>query len=415
MKHVKHVELKTISAFLLIIALFASAQEWPHYLGPNFDLKPELQRFTATSATEVWSTKVTTGMNSLTLADGLLYTMGNTGADEENAQDIVYCLDAETGNVKWTFAYPCELEPRLHPGGPSSTPAIHEGKVYTSSKFGHLFCLDAKTGEKLWEASATHFKPGGAWWGFAGSPTIMGDVVIYNIGDRGLGLNKHTGTVLWESDDTVVAYATPWPVPERVFGTPAVALLTNKDFLVLNPATGADVATYQKQWEEESNCNAVTPYMINDQFYLTHSAHGLARISVNGNNLTQDWLSEQAKYPNEWYAFGTHVIFNNDIYFLTSHRKEGGTGLMRVDAETGARLSFDQTYVFGNLLGVGNSMIMLAENGELIWGDLSADGFKETFRQNILDGLCWSTPVLVNDRLYARDAEGTVVCLQLKK
>ena len=59
-------------------------------------------------------------------------------------------------------------------------------------------------------------------------------------------------------------------------------------------------------------------------------------------------------------------------------------------------------------------MIMLAENGDLIWGDLGDTGFKETYRTHSLDGLCWSNPVLLGDKLYARTAEGTVVCLQLK-
>jgi hypothetical protein len=64
---------------------------------------------------------------------------------------------------------------------------------------------------------------------------------------------------------------------------------------------------------------------------------------------------------------------------------------------------------------VGNKMIMLSETGELIWGELGDASFKETHRQKILDGkYCWSNPVLLGDRLYARNAEGTVVCLELK-
>ena len=85
-----------------------------------------------------------------------------------------------------------------------------------------------------------------------------------------------------------------------------------------------------------------------------------------------------------------------------------------VDAETGRRKSFDDKLAFGNLLGIGDKMIMLSEEGELIWGDLGEASFKETYRQKILDGLCWSKPVLLGNLLYARSAQGAVVCLELK-
>ncbi|MHC4116414.1 MAG: outer membrane protein assembly factor BamB family protein [Planctomycetota bacterium] len=410
-----------IAAVCLAMSLSVAAggaEDWPHYLGPNYDLKPGVGQFTATSATKVWDAKVGTGMCSVTVAEGLLYTMGNDGKkddrDKSKQKDSVYCLDAGTGEQKWTFDYQCFLQPNLHPGGPSATPTIHEGKVYTISKLGHIFCLDAKTGKEIWRASGEQWQPEQRWWGFAASPTIVGDVAVYNVGDRGLALNRNTGQVLWKSEENVVAYATPKPLPKTMFKRSAVALLTNREFLVLDPATGKSVATYEKTWKEKSNCNGTTPYIHKGQIYLVHSAHGLSRLSLDGDKFTQDWLSEDAKFPNEWYAFNTHVIHGDSIYFLTKGRGSTGMGLIRIDAETGKRKSFDDKYAFGNLLGVGDKMIMLSEAGELIWGDLADAGFEETHRQKILEGLCWSKPILLGNRLYARDAEGTVVCLELK-
>lgn len=408
------------SIFLCVAMVFSAnandASEWSGYLGPNNDLKPELKEFTATSADEVWRVQLKTGMCSVTIADGLLYTMGNDGTkkDEDTAKDYVYCIDAKTGEMKWTFDYPCKLDPKLHPGGPSSTPTVHEGKVYTLSKVGQIFCLDAKTGKKIWEASAEQYKPEKPWWGFAASPTVMGDAVIYNIGTKGMAFNKDTGKMLWKSDGSVVAYATPKPLPLSLFNRPAVAIFTNEGFYILDPATGESLATYSKTWEEKSNCNAITPYLYNGGIYLFHSAHGMARLSLKGDTLTQDFLSEGGKYPNEWYAFNTHVIHDGNIYFLSKGRASSDKGLHCVNAKTGERLYWDKSFEFGNLIGIGDKMIILDENGELIWGDLVDTKFKETYRKKILEGLCWAVPVLVEDRLYARSAEGDLVLLKLK-
>ena len=392
------------------------AEDWSHYLGPTGDLQTGLKEFKATKTTELWKAEVKTGMSSLTISDGLVYTMGNDGTkrNKKNANDIVYCLDAKNGEEKWTFKYACLLDPRSYLGGPSSTPTVHEGKVYTLSKSGHIYCLSAKTGKKIWQASAEQYKPNKRTWGFAGSPTIMGDVVIYNVGDRGLALNKDTGKVVWKSDKSVVAYATPKPLPVDMFNRPAVALFTNRELLVLDPATGKDVATYAKTWKERSKCNGITPYIHKGNIYLVHSSHGLARLSLNGDVLKQDWLSTDGKYPGQWFTFNTHVIHGDNIYFLTKTRKKGGAGLNCVDAGTGKRKSFDKKYAFGNLVGIGDKMIMLSETGELIWGELGTAAFKETYRKRILEGLCWSKPVLIGDRLYARDAQGTVICLKLE-
>ena len=409
-----------LGVFIFMAMMFSvsanAGPDWPSYLGPNNDLQPVLKKFTATGADVVWRAQLKTGMCSLSIANGLLYTMGNDGTkkDEDTAKDYVYCLDAKTGKVKWTFEYPCKLQPRLHPGGPSSTPTVHEGKVYTLSKFGQIFCLDAGTGKKIWEASAAEYKPEKPWWGFAASPTIMGDAVIFNIGTKGMAFNKDTGKSLWKSDGSVVAYATPKPLPLSMFNRPAVAIYTNEGFYILDPATGKSLATYSQTWEEKSNCDAITPYIHNGGIYLIHSAHGMARLSLKGNVLTQDWLSEDGKYPNEWFAFNTQVIHNDKIYFLTKGRVKADTGLHCVDANTGKAIWVDKNFEFGNLMLVGDKMIMLNENGELIWGNLVDTKFRETYRKKILSGLCWAVPVLVGDHLYARDAQGEVVCLKLK-
>jgi hypothetical protein len=58
------------------------------------------------------------------------------------ADDKVTCLDAAAGTVRWSFF--AEGPVRL-------APTVAAGRVYCGSDDGHVYCLDAQTGELLWK------------------------------------------------------------------------------------------------------------------------------------------------------------------------------------------------------------------------------------------------------------------------
>ncbi len=63
-----------------------------------------------------------------------------------SADDTVYCMDAATGEMQWSFV--TEGPVRL-------APAVANGKVYAGSDDGCLYCLEARTGGLLWKYRAT--------------------------------------------------------------------------------------------------------------------------------------------------------------------------------------------------------------------------------------------------------------------
>ena len=65
--------------------------------------------------------------------------------DPENPEFI------EDGDILWIHAYPSALTPNLYEGGPSGTPTIADSNVYTFSKQGRAFCLDANDGTVRWQ------------------------------------------------------------------------------------------------------------------------------------------------------------------------------------------------------------------------------------------------------------------------
>jgi len=74
----------------------------------------------------------------VTVAHGLLYFASSSS-------DKVYCLDAESGEQKWTF----------YTKGPNRiAPMAYRGKIYVGSDDGRFYCLDARSGKLLWQYSA---------------------------------------------------------------------------------------------------------------------------------------------------------------------------------------------------------------------------------------------------------------------
>jgi outer membrane protein assembly factor BamB len=138
---------------LLLAALSSTlalaAADWPHFRGPTADNVSTEDSWSHTWPAEgpkkLWSAKVGTGFAAIAVSGGKVYTQGN---DQE--QDTVWCLDATTGAVVWKHTFAAKLDPKYYAGGPSSTPTIHDGAVYTLSKRGLIHCLDATTGAVRW-------------------------------------------------------------------------------------------------------------------------------------------------------------------------------------------------------------------------------------------------------------------------
>jgi len=47
-------------------------------------------------------------------------------------------------------------------------------------------------------------------------------------------------------------------------------------------------------------------------------------------------------------------------------------------------------------------------------GQASTKGFKPSARAKVIGGKCWTVPVLANGLLYCRNADGDLVCLDLR-
>src|SRR5438876_1998073 len=149
---------------LAAVALPLHAADWPQWRGPARDgISSETgwrQNWPASGPRRLWTARVGEGFSSVAVKGSRVYTMGNEGD-----KDTVFCLAAATGRPLWQFKYPC---PAGDEGGTRATPTVDGDRLYTLSREGQAFCLNAATGARIWAKDLQRETGASApRWGFA--------------------------------------------------------------------------------------------------------------------------------------------------------------------------------------------------------------------------------------------------------
>jgi outer membrane protein assembly factor BamB len=383
----------------------AAGSEWSTWRGPNrtgvVDEKGWKTDWPAGGPKQVWKASVGLGFSCLSVAGGRVYTMGNA-ADV----DTVFALDSETGKEIWKHSYPCPRDPKYYDeGGPSATPTVEGGRVYTLSKSGHVFCLDAATGKEIWKRNVQE-DPGAKppEWGFAGSPYIDGKKVILNVGAGGLALDKETGAILWKSGNGPGGYSTA--LPFTVDGQRGVALFVQKAVVGVDPETGKPLWDFP--WKTSYDANIADPLVSGNEVFISSGyGTGCALIRIEGGKATEVW-----KNKNMRNHFSSCVLWQGHIYGVDNDTGKKNA-VKCLDWKTGEVKWSQEGLGCGALIVADGKLVILGEKGELVIAEASPAAWKEIARAQILGGKCWTMPVLCGGRVYARSGKGDVVCVAL--
>ena len=393
------------------VALFAAmlafsvcpAADWPQWRGPNRNgISSEAinTHWPAEGPNVLWRASIGTGFSSISICQGRGYTMGNIGDHE-----TIWCFDALTGKSIWKHTYPSRLGPVYHEGGPVSTPTVEGNKVFTISKWGDVFCLDATKGTVLWEHDLRDDGVISNRWGFAGAPLLWRDLVILNAGAAGCALDRNTGRRVWLNGTNPTGYASPTLYQSG--GKERVLIFAAKHLVAVEPQTGRPL--WRFPWETGWDTNNPDPLIYRDQIFISSFSRGCALLAVrNGQaevvydkKTLHNHLSPGVLLGEYLYAFNGEAKQQTDFRCL--HLRTGEVKWTRKDP------------AFGSLICADGKLLVLSEKGELLLGKPSPSEFKPLARAQVLGGLCWTPPALANGLLYVRNSRGDLVCLDLKQ
>ena len=441
--------LVVLLVFVLNFASTSQAEDWPNFRGPDYNGVSGESNLSfdwpADGPEILWKAEIGTGYSSMAVSDGKVYAMGNTGIppveeeeeeededdedeedideeeedededeDEEEDEgpkwatmspegnfDIVYCFNASTGEKIWQYKYPAPLVPYGYEGGPSATPTVDSGRVYTLSKNGILLCLNAKTGEEIWQKNLIkEYDIKIAMWGLAGSALIVDDMVIVNAAEKGMAFNKYDGSLIWKNGTGPTGYATP--VPYTFNGKKCIALFGSKYMYGLDTSTGEEL--WSVPWETMYDENNPDPIISDDKIFIcTGIGTGCALFDIRENKLTQIWKNK--KMQN--YLNGS-VLYKGYIY------GPDNTSLTCMDFKTGDVVWAQKGFGWASLIIADDKLIFMNDKGKLFIAEASDEGYKEIASAQIMSTKrSWTLPVLANGRIYARNSVGELVCVNI--
>jgi len=396
----------TVTALLAAIAQAAApaagaaSTDWPQWRGPDrTGISAETGWRTDWAANPpkvLWKKNVGAGFSSFSVVGGKVYTLGNAGE-----KDTVFCLDAATGNEVWKHSYPCGEVDRP---GTRATPTVDGGRVYTLSQEGHLFCLDAATGKVVWQVQVTkQFGVKKPQWGFACSPLVLGDALILDVGPI-VSLKKDTGAVLWKSGTDRAGYSSPFAF--QVGQETLIASFNASGPIVVSAADGKCLG--RAEWKTEYDVNAATPIAVGNTFFISSGYdRGAAVFEVADGGLKKVWENKNMRnHANNC------VLAGGFLYGFDGQVDQGA--LTCIEYKTGEKKWAEKSVKAGALMLADGKLLCMSSKGELVAAAASPDGYKELGRIKVLGDTCWTTPVLSGGRIFCRNHEGDVVCLDVK-
>ena len=380
-------------------------EQWPRWMGPNFDgVSTESSWSTdweSTPPRELWSKELGIGFSSMSISDGRVYTMGNIDGTES-----VYCFDADTGKELWRHSYPCKLVAVLYEGGPGCTPTVDGDKVFAVGKEGQLMCLDAVSGKVVWEKDLQQELGVRLHeWGFNASPTIVGADLFVEVG-RLVSINKLNGSINWQSELHTAGYGSVRAFENN--GRKLLATLDCDGLRINNADDGAEIV--MESWKSPFRTNATTPIIDGDTVFISSGYNvGCGLFRMAGDRLEEVYVNREMRNH-----FNNSILFDGHLYGFDGNSNLGRVVHLKcMDHATGEVLWKHRGLGCGSLMIANGKLVLLSDDGRLVIAEANSNAFTKLAEAQILEGRCWTVPVLLGGKVYARNARGKLVCVQL--
>ena len=406
----------------------ATSDDFPRFLGPegtaSLDGIELDTNWKANPPQCIWKRPIGAGWSGFATYGSHAVTLEQRGEDES-----ITCYALATGEPEWAVSVPARHETVLGGIGPRSTPTVRDGVVYATGATGWLHAIQGSTGKVLWRKDivadlgidrATH--AAAVAWGRSGSPLVTDKLVIVpaggprkasdtqDVNDSNLdpatspyvslvAYDRTTGDQVWLAGTEQIAYASPQIL--SLNGQSAVITVNEGHIAAYDLPTGDQL--WECEWPGHSNSDASCsqPHLLDASKLFISKGYGIGSAVFSLTNTGGVWSIEPIwRQSNLLKTKFTNVsIYNGYAYGLSD-------GILEcVQLSSGTRMWKQGRYGQGQLLRVGDVLLIQAESGEVVAVQATHEKPTVLARLAALDGQTWNTLCVSGTNLLVRNAE----------
>ncbi|MBC8354903.1 MAG: PQQ-binding-like beta-propeller repeat protein [Planctomycetes bacterium] len=371
--------------------------DWPMWRGPSRDgvvsAGPSLlNSWPSSGPPPLWTSdripgEWEGGWGSVSITNGRTYTYVNIPPNKRqppaySGLDVVYCLDADSGESIWKF----ENDGGTHTTPSNGTPCVVNGRVYASGSGGYVYCIDATSGREIWQANTA--RPNKE----TSSSFTVADGVAVVLSGPVTGLDAETGEELWSQSRVKSEHSSP-----------AVWKYDGNTFVICNTGnqlTAIEVKSGEIEWQIRSHGGNSTPIVAGDKLVL-HGSNTLCAYQLGDSEPEETWTSRADCHGS------TPVVYNGFVYSTAA-----GTALcVRLsDGKTMWREGIGNSNYSSPAIA-NNKLITVGKNRLLMFGT-NTNRLERLDEENMGLVECTS-PTIVDGKLYLRRKQN-IVCYDLR-
>jgi outer membrane protein assembly factor BamB len=407
-----------VTTSLLSVSLFvpqcALAADWPQFRGPNGDGTTDDKIMTTwpdSGPKVMWKQKIGPGIGSVALVGTTVFVMA-----EQDKDEACIALDRATGKQLWLTKLGKTIFEKAGGIGPRSTPTVVDGKVYIYGTYLLLSCLDAQTGQVVWQHdiaanySGQTATPGIIKWGNAQSVIVEDGVVMVAGGgpeQTFLFFDAKTGKELHKTGTNKITHGTP--TATTIDGQRQVIFFAQEG-LVSYTNKGEKLWSSEFPW---ATASAISP-IVDGNIVFISAGYGMGSATFRVEKKGNQWQAEtvwrkKGALQNQW---STPVLSQGHLYGFFGHKELKRMPMKCVELATGVEKWSEPGFGQGGTIKVGDNILALGDQGQLVLVKATPEKYTELARAQILSGDSWNHAAVANGFVVAR-SKSEIVCLDL--